>query len=131
MGGGREAGEVEVEAAEEGFGGGVVDGVEVVFFEGGEEVVVDGVAGPGGVLDFGGAGGGGGLGEGLEGPEGVGGLGLGFGFGDGGGGAGVGGAVGDPLAEGFDLVGGEFLLGGHFEVAVVVGDGAEESAGVG
>jgi hypothetical protein len=35
------------------------------------------------------------------------------------------------LAEGFDLGGGELLFGGHFQVAILITDSAEEAGGNG
>ena len=129
--GGREAGEVEGEAADQRAAVGSGVGGEAVVREFGEDEVIDGGFDP---RRVGGSGGGGdcGLADGLERPvffadaavAGGGGTGLGRG-----GDAGIGGAAADPLGEVGDLRVSEFFaLGGHLELVVFVTDRGEEEA---
>lgn len=132
LGSRRESGEIKKDTSEQGCRRGFVDRGKTFFFEGRQEMVVDGITRPSGVLDLGTAAFGGGCGERLEGPEG--GWCLGFGRSrrrDRRGVARVGGTIRDPLAEGFDLGGGELLFGGHFQIAILITDRAEEAGGSG
>lgn len=154
FGGGREADEIEVEAAEEGAFGGFWGGGKVLAFQFRQDVTVDGVAGPGLVFDCRVLRFGGGLAE--PGPVGVGGVcvdgelgDFGFDFGDGFGGelgaeghlrglfAGhvgddqvPGGAVFAAFLEGFDGVKTEaaLSLGTRVAGAAVLGEQGEQFA---
>ena len=107
-----EAGEVEGEAAKEGVGGSGRGRFQAFGFEAGEDEVVDGVLGPGGVFDRGD----GGAFGGLEGPV-----------------FAPRGAFLDPAGEELDLFGFEavLLLGWRHEVVGIVGGDAFEEEGLG
>lgn len=128
LGGRREAGEIKIESAEQSCRRGIIDRGETFFFEGCQQMVIDGITRPSGFFDLGTLGFGGGRGERLEGPEGDRCLGVGRSRRrDRRGVARVGGTICDPLAEGFDLGGGELLFGRHFQVAILIADRAEEA----